>query len=101
MTESLEQIYDSMLVVRCQAGDEAAFEELVTRYAPRLRYFLRKLLGNTESAEDCLQEVWLAAFRGLAKLADAQALRAWLYRIARDRAFAVLRRAGRAEQLAV
>jgi RNA polymerase sigma-70 factor (ECF subfamily) len=99
MTESLEQIYDSMLVVRCQAGDEAAFEELVARYAPRLRYFLRKLLGNAESAEDCLQDVWLSAFRGLCKLADAQALRAWLYRIARDRAFAVLRRAGRAEQL--
>jgi len=97
MTESLDRIYERVLVVRCQAGDEVAFEELVSRYAPRLRYFLRKLLGNVATAEDCLQEVWLDAFRGLPRLADPLALRAWLYRIARDRAFAVLRRAGRTE----
>ena len=98
MTESLDRIYERVLVVRCQAGDEVAFEELVGRYAPRLRYFLRKLLGNADTAEDCLQEVWLDAFRGLPRLVDPLALRAWLYRIARDRAFAVLRRSGRTEK---
>lgn len=98
MSTSLEQIYERVLVVRCQAGDEAAFEELVCRYAPRLRYFLRKLLGNAATGEDCLQEVWLDAFRGLPRLVDPLALRAWLYRIARDRAFAVLRRAGQTER---
>jgi RNA polymerase sigma-70 factor (ECF subfamily) len=98
MTEPVEQIYERVLVVRCQTGDEAALEELIDRYHPRLRYFLRKLLGSAETAEDCLQEVWLDVFRHVSRLADPQAFRAWLYRIARDRAFGVLRRSHRAAQ---
>jgi RNA polymerase sigma-70 factor (ECF subfamily) len=100
MTDQAEQIYERLLVVRAQAGDEAAFAELVERYSPRLRYFLRKLLASADGADDALQDVWLDVFRHLPRLADPQALVAWLYRIARDRAFGRLRKAGRAEQLA-
>jgi RNA polymerase sigma-70 factor (ECF subfamily) len=99
MIDHAEQIYDSLLVVRAQAGDETAFGELVERYSPRLRYFLRKLLASADGAEDALQDVWLDVFRHLPRLADPQALAAWLYRIARDRAFGRLRKSGRFEQL--
>jgi len=114
MIDPVELLYERVLVVRCQAGDEAAFEELVERYAPRLRYFVSKLLGSERQgrrslqggqrggrslqAEDCLQEVWLDVFRGLPRLADPQAFRAWIYRIARDRAFGHLRKGRRQEQ---
>src|SRR5262245_56471361 len=84
MTGPLERIYERVLVLRCQAGDEAAFAELVGRYAPRLRYYLRRLLEG--DPDDVLQEVWLDVFRGLPRLADAGAFPAWLYRVARDRA---------------
>jgi RNA polymerase sigma-70 factor (ECF subfamily) len=106
MTDQAEQIYERLLVVRAQAGDEAALAELVERFSPRLRYFLRKLLGperhrgrslQGDNAEDVLQDVWLDVVRGLARLADPQALVAWLYRIARDRAFGRLRKARRIE----
>lgn len=95
MTDQADLIYERLLVVRAQAGDEAAVGELVERYSPRLRYFLRKLLITADAAEDALQDVWLDVLRHLPKLADPQALRAWLYRIARDRAFRRLRKAGR------
>ena len=98
MTDQPEQIYDSLLVVRASAGDDAAFAELVERYSPRLRYFLRKLLSSADSADDALQDVWLDVLRNLPRLNDPRALRAWLYRIARDRAFAGLRRMRREEQ---
>jgi RNA polymerase sigma-70 factor (ECF subfamily) len=98
MTDQAEVIYERVLVVRAQAGDEAAFVELVERYSPRLRYFLKKLLASADSAEDALQDVWLDVFRHLPRLADPQALVAWLYRIARDRAFARLRKLHRGEQ---
>jgi RNA polymerase sigma-70 factor, ECF subfamily len=91
MTDPAERLYERVLVLRCQAGDEAAFAELVERYAPRLRYYLRKLLGNTHAAEDALQEVWLDVFRSVPRLADPGAFPAWLYRIARDRACRTLR----------
>jgi RNA polymerase sigma-70 factor (ECF subfamily) len=91
MTDPLDRVYDQLLVVRCQAGDAAAFAELVARYSPRLRYFLRTLAGRAE-VEDLLQQVWLDAFRGLPRLADPAAFPAWAYRIARGRAARLFRR---------
>jgi RNA polymerase sigma-70 factor (ECF subfamily) len=92
MTDTTERLYEQSLVVRCQAGDEDALEELVTRYHPRLRYYLRRMLPREDQVDDALQEVWLAAFRALPRLSDAGALAAWLYRIARDKASVRLRR---------
>jgi RNA polymerase sigma-70 factor, ECF subfamily len=87
MMNPADRLYERVLVVRSQAGDEAAFEELVARYNLRLRYFLRKMLTAGDRVDDALQDVWLLAFRGLPKLADPGAFPAWIYRIARDRAY--------------
>lgn len=86
MTDAGDRLHEQLLVLRCQAGDEDAFEELVTRYHPRLRYYLRRILPRSDNADDVLQEVWFAAFRALPRLTDPAALGAWLYRIARDKA---------------
>ena len=43
MADIVERVYRSLLVVRCQAGDEMAFAELVERYQPRLRFYLCKM----------------------------------------------------------
>lgn len=86
MTDDADRLYERVLVLRCQAGDGAAFAELVGRYQPRLRYFLRKLLRDGPAADDALQDVWLAVFRAAPRLADPGAFRGWVYRIARDRA---------------
>jgi RNA polymerase sigma-70 factor, ECF subfamily len=86
MTDATERLHERLLVLRCQAGDEDAFEELVARYHPRLRYYLRRILPRPDHADDVLQEVWLAVFRAMPRLADPAALAAWLYRIARDKA---------------
>ena len=91
MTDAADRLYERVLVLRCQARDDAAFEEIVARYTPRLRYYLRKMLGGAQSAEDALQEVWLDAFRGLPALIEPAAFPAWIYRLARDRAFRDLR----------
>ena len=94
MTDRHDRIYESLLVLRCQAGDERAFVELVERYHGRLRLFLRQMLRDEHDAEDALQDVWLDVFRGLGKLRDTAAFAGWLYRIARDRAYRVLRKRG-------
>ncbi len=86
MTDTADRLYERVLVLRSQTGDAAAFAELVERYQPRLRYYLGKMLGDAHRAEDALQDVWFAVFRAVPRLADAGAFRAWLYRIARDRA---------------
>jgi RNA polymerase sigma-70 factor (ECF subfamily) len=91
MTDPTDQLAERVLVLRCQAGDEAAFAELVECYQPRVRYYLRKMLRDVQGAEDALQDVWLAVFRAVSRLADVGAFRAWLYRIASDRAARELR----------
>jgi len=90
--EVREAIYEQVLVLRCQAGDDIAFAELVDRYTNRLGYYLRKMLRDSDEADDALQDVWLAVHRGVSKLKDTRAFRAWVYRVARDRAFRELRR---------
>jgi RNA polymerase sigma-70 factor (ECF subfamily) len=55
---------------------------------------LRSMPGPCQclfEAEDAAQDVWLAVFRAVTRLADVGAFRAWLYRIARDRAARQLR----------
>jgi RNA polymerase sigma-70 factor, ECF subfamily len=93
MTDASDRLYERVVVLRCQAGDDAAFEELVGRYSQRLRYYLRKMLREADRAEDVLQDVWLQVLRGLPRLADPGAFPTWLYRVARDRVYGELRKA--------
>lgn len=86
MTDATDRIYERLLVLRCQAGEEKAFGEIVERYNPRLRYYLRRMVSDKGSVDDVLQEVWLAVFRGISRLNEPAALAAWLYQIARGKA---------------
>lgn len=81
----IDGIYDQLLIVRCQVGDELAFAELVDRYNGRLMTFIRRLMQTPDGAEDILQEVWFDVFKSIARLQNTAAFRGWLYRIARDR----------------
>lgn len=91
----LDRLYQRLLVLRCQTGDERAFEEIVATYTPRLRVYLRQMLTpDAHAADDALQDVWFDVFRNVGRLEDASAFPAWLYRIARDRAYRILRRNG-------
>jgi RNA polymerase sigma-70 factor, ECF subfamily len=89
-----QAIYEQTLVVRSQIGDEAAFQELLTLYSPRLHAFARKMLGADaiDRADDLLQEIWVAIFRSLPSLLDVTKFRAWAFRIVRDRIYREFRR---------
>jgi RNA polymerase sigma-70 factor (ECF subfamily) len=52
------------------------------------------LTPDAHAADDALQDVWFDVFRNVGRLEDAGAFPAWLYRIARDRAYRLLRRRG-------
>lgn len=69
-------------VLRAQAGDRAALEELLTMAQPRLFAFLLRMLGHRQDAEDVLQDVLLIIARKLGWLQSARLFDAWSYRIA-------------------
>jgi RNA polymerase sigma-70 factor (ECF subfamily) len=83
---------DEWIALRCQAGDNAGFEDLVAIMERPLLYYATKLTGNAEMAVDVLQDVWVKVFRGIRGLRNPASLRPWLYRITHGLAVDHLRR---------
>ena len=69
------------VVVRAQAGDRAAFEQLVHRRLDRAFRTARAILGNEADARDATQEAFLRAWRERRRLRDPARFDAWLGRI--------------------
>ena len=92
MMDTRRTLADTVLVLRCQLGDVAAFERLVTQYDGKIRYYVRRLAGRERQEDDIVQSTWLAVWAQLPKLRHPEAFRTWLYRIARNIALQTLRR---------
>jgi RNA polymerase sigma-70 factor (ECF subfamily) len=88
-----------LLVLRCQAGDEAAFAKLMEMFEARTLAYLRGSVAGDDDADDVQQEVWLTVYRHLGGLADAGAFRTWLFRTTRHRAIDFLRKRKREHEL--
>ncbi|HEY42920.1 MAG TPA: RNA polymerase sigma factor [Anaerolineae bacterium] len=58
------------------------FNTLVEAHSGEIFAYLWRMMGETVDAEDCLQETFLRAFRGYARLVSGSNYRAWLYKIA-------------------
>jgi RNA polymerase sigma factor (sigma-70 family) len=87
---------DAELVSRCRAGDEAAWAELVDRYARYVHAIVARVYRlEPRDAEDAFQEVFARVFERLGTLRDADALRPWIAQLARNCAVDALRRSGR------
>jgi RNA polymerase sigma-70 factor (ECF subfamily) len=69
------------LVERAQAGDHAAFSDLVRTAYPRLHGVARLILRDPERAQDAVQEALVRAWRHVRALRDPDAWDAWLHRL--------------------
>ncbi len=81
------ELIEQLLLLRCQMGDKDAFAELIERYERPLRYFINRLLDNSELTEDIFQDTWLTVIRRIHGLKEIDAFPAWLYRIARNKVY--------------
>ena len=72
---------DATLVGRAQAGDQAAFEQLVRRHTDRLFSVVARLLGPGQDAEEVVQESFLRAWRSIDRFKGDAKFFTWLYRI--------------------
>jgi hypothetical protein len=62
---------ESTLVVRLRAGDEEAFEVLVSRYYGSLLRFAMSFVSERATAEEVVQETWLGVVSGPLQLRRA------------------------------
>jgi RNA polymerase sigma-70 factor (ECF subfamily) len=86
-----------LTILRCQAGDERAFEQIMQAFGSRTLAYLTALVGD--DADDVQQEVWLSVFRHVHELANPSAFRTWLFRLTRHRAIDWLRKRKREREL--
>ena len=78
MTEDPERLQ----LEHARNGDLEAFSALVERYSARVYGVCFSYLGNRQDAEDCAQETFVKAFRGIADYQFLSSFYTWIYRIA-------------------
>jgi RNA polymerase sigma-70 factor (ECF subfamily) len=77
---------ESVLIDRCLAGDDTAFDQVVLRYQDMVFNLACRLLGGYDEAVDLSQEVFLQVYRKLSTFRRDASLRTWIYRIVINRA---------------
>lgn len=83
---------DLKLIRRCKRGDEAAFQEVLSRYRGPIYNLCWRMARNDEDARDLAQEVFIKVFRLLDRYDEQYAFSSWLFRIATNHCIDHLRR---------
>jgi RNA polymerase sigma factor (sigma-70 family) len=83
---------DSTLVARCLAGQDAAWQQLVSRYSGLVAAVIRRYHLPAEDQADVFQDVWVELWRALPSLRSHDRLGSWLATIAGRRAWDTKRR---------
>ncbi|TMF55179.1 MAG: sigma-70 family RNA polymerase sigma factor [Chloroflexi bacterium] len=87
-----------LLIERAKAGDTRAFEDLARREERALYRHVVRIVGTTADAEDIVQDALFSAWRSIASF-QGLSFRAWLFRIATNRALDQLRSRKRRPEL--
>jgi RNA polymerase sigma-70 factor (ECF subfamily) len=90
---------DGVLVGQALAGDQRAFELLVSRYHRPLVSYIRGFLKGDEQVSDVLQHVFLQLYLSLPILLRNVSLKAWLFQVARHRCLDELRKRHRRAEI--
>jgi RNA polymerase sigma-70 factor, ECF subfamily len=76
-----DSLPDLLLIERSRAGEDAAIEALVRRYARRLFRVAHSVIADTARADAIVQEAYLSAFGDLGRYEPTGKFAAWLTRL--------------------
>src|SRR5512146_214014 len=91
-------LVDFELIKRAQAGDGAAFNEIVLAYRKRILGTITRLIARPEDVEDVAQEVFLRLYFSLDQLREEKVFEPWLYRLTVNAAYDYLRKQRRRQE---
>src|SRR3989442_10895213 len=94
-----QAVPDGVLVEQALAGDQSAFEFLVSRYHTPLVIHIRGFLKDGEQVYDVLQLVFLKLYVPLPMLLTNVSLKPWLFQVARNRCVDELRKRRRQAEI--
>jgi RNA polymerase sigma-70 factor (ECF subfamily) len=93
------EVEDPDLIRAAKRGKVEAYNVLISRWEKRVFNYLLRLVGNREDAMDLSQEVFLKAYQNLGRLQDPARFGPWMFRIAHNEAFSLLRKPRRETDL--
>src|SRR5215468_7571272 len=73
---------EALFVMRLQANEDAAYDELVRTYSASIFHVAYRMLGDSAEASDIVQEIFLKVFRNIGGFKGEAALKTWIFRIA-------------------
>ncbi|HEY3936812.1 MAG TPA: sigma-70 family RNA polymerase sigma factor [Bryobacteraceae bacterium] len=88
-------LVEQELIEKAQAGDSAAFNQMVLAYRKRILGTISRLIGRPEDVEDVAQEVFVRLYYSLDQLRTPEVFEPWLYRLTVNASYDYLRRAKR------
>jgi RNA polymerase sigma-70 factor (ECF subfamily) len=80
------ELNDHDLVDRLRDGDESAFVQLIDMYGATMLRVAQMYVRDRASAEEVVQETWLAVLNGIDRFEGRSSLKTWLFRILTNRA---------------
>ena len=72
---------DEALIAGLRAGDEELFARLLDGWSTSMLRLARSFVSTNASAEEVVQDTWLAVFQGIDRFEGRSALKTWVYRI--------------------
>ncbi|MEL6530430.1 MAG: RNA polymerase sigma factor [Pseudomonadota bacterium] len=90
--ESRDTLSDEALMEKVKQADKASLRVLYDRHSGPLSAFVGKSLSDPVDAADIVHEAFISVWDGSAKFRENTSFRAWLYRIARNKAIDRLRK---------
>jgi RNA polymerase sigma-70 factor (ECF subfamily) len=97
----LAKMSDETLVERARGKNEAAFEELVSRYEDKLYRLAMRFVRNETDAQEILQDAFLSAWRNLPTFEGRAQFGSWMYRVTVNAALMLLRSRNRHPEVTV
>jgi RNA polymerase sigma-70 factor (ECF subfamily) len=86
---------DDELIARTQAGDAAAFDELIVKYSPRLYGLVYHMTSNHEDTHDLMQDIWSKSFRSIKGFRGKSSFYTWIHSIGVNMTINFLKKRGR------
>jgi RNA polymerase sigma-70 factor (ECF subfamily) len=88
----MEKDTDEQLIKRYRGNkDEAALEELIRRYLPRIFGFVKRYTGNEETASDITQDTFVKVWKNIKNFDSSKSFKTWIFTIAKRTAIDELR----------
>ncbi|HUI93411.1 MAG TPA: RNA polymerase sigma factor [Chitinivibrionales bacterium] len=91
---------DDLTIQRAKRRNKAAFKSVYDFYAPfAWKIAFRTLHGNSELAEEAVQDTFIRAYNSLPKFEGGAAFSTWIYRITFNVCMTLLQKKGKADEM--